>query len=64
MEVNLRFKATVVLCPCSRRDLRRLLWESQVCFLAPWSVARGGSVSCESQHRLKSQRRLKSCMRI
>jgi len=32
--------------------------ESQVCFLAPKSVARGGSVACESQHRLKS------CMRM
>jgi len=33
-----------------RRVLRRLLWELQfvcffVCFLAPWSVARGGSVA-------------------
>jgi hypothetical protein len=34
--------------PCSHRVLRRLLWESKVVFLALLSVARGGSVACES----------------
>jgi len=64
VDMDGHWQATVVLFPCSCRVSRRLLWESQLWFVAPRSVARGECVACESQHRLKSQHSLKSCMRM
>jgi len=56
--------AMVVLFPCSlitqgfKEATMRITICLFVCFLTPRSVARGGNVACESQHRLKSSMRM------